>query len=402
MTKILYIASRLPAVSATFIDREIRVLAAAGYTIKTVSRASPLKGEVSDETLDYYRGTLYLDQASIFSQLYAQLYVLASKPLDWFKNIRLILNERETRNLHDRFRLIKHFIEAGYVYVKIRDEGISQIHAHFLNAPTSIALFLSHYINIPYSFTMHASNIFIDPLMLGTKLHLCKKAVTISEYNKTYLLNKYGKYLSEKLVVIHCGIDPETFTPGHGEKSECPVVLAVGRLVAMKGFHYLLEACRKLKDKGISFTCLIVGDGEEKDRLINKASALGVEDVVTFLGSQQQARVYELLRKASIFVLPSIITDQGQRDGIPVSIMEAMAMELPVVSTKIVGIPELVEDGKEGLLVEQKDSAGLALALEHLIKNAHVRIEMGRLARLKVMREFNIAHIPSKFESILN
>ena len=349
MKKILYITTNMPGLSFTFIDREIRVLAAAGYEISTISRASPRKGEVSEEELNYYRNTLYLDQAGIFRLLLAQLHVFVFRPLDWFKIVRLIFDEKEVRNRNDRLRLLKHFVAAGYVYTRIKDSGISHIHAHFLDGPASIALFLSHYLNIPYSFTMHASAIFMDPLMLGTKLRLCKKAVTISEYNKKYLLNKYGENLADKIHIIHCGINPESFTPFHGEKSGRPVVVTVGRLVAMKGFHYLLEACRWLKDKGVLITCLIIGDGEEKEALLRKTAALGIEDMVTFLGAQKQERVVQFLREASIFVLPSIITEEGRRDGIPVSLMEAMAMELPVVSTRLVGIPELDRRHERGI-----------------------------------------------------
>ena len=402
MKKILYITSELPGLSHTFIDREIRVLAAAGYEISTISRGSPIKGEVSEENLTYYRDTLYLDQASIFSLLLAQLHVLFCRPRDWLMILRLIFDEKEVRNRKDRLRLLKHFVAAGYYYTRIKEEGISHIHAHFLGGPTSVALFLSRYLNIPYSFTMHASAIFMDPLMLGTKLRFCKNCVTISKYNKIHLLNKYGENLADKIHIVHCGIDPESFTPHHGEKSGRPVVVAVGRLVAMKGFHYLLEACRLLKDKGVLFTCLIVGDGEENDRLLSKTISLGIEDVVTFLGAQRQDRVMQLLREASIFVLPSIITEEGRRDGIPVSLMEAMAMELPVISTKLVGIPELIENMKEGLLVEQKNPVELALAMDFLLKDANAREEMGRQARMKVTREFNIHHVPEQFHPIFN
>jgi len=386
----------------TFVDREIRILAAAGYDIRTISRGSPNKGEVSEEEILYYKNTLYLDQASIFKLLLSQLHVLVCSPLIWFNILRLIFDEKEVRNRKDRLRLLKHFIAAGYVYTRIKNVGISHIHAHFLDGPASIALFLSRYLNIPYSFTMHASAIFMDPLMLGTKLCFCKKAVTISEYNRKYLLKKYGENLSDKIHIIHCGINPESFTPLHVKKSGRPVVLAVGRLVAMKGFHYLLDACRLLKDKGVLFTCLIIGDGEEKETLLSKTAALGIEDVVTFLGAQKKERVKQFLQEASIFVLPSIITEEGTRDGIPVSLMEAMAMELPVISTRLVGIPELIEDKKEGLLVEQKNPVELALAIEILLKDANARENMGKQARMKVIREFNMHHVPEKFHAVFN
>lgn len=402
MKKILYIVSRLPALSATFIDREIRALATAGYDIRTVSRGTPLKGEVSEETLNYYRDTLYLDQVSIFRQLFALMHVLVRKPSDWFKIVRLIFDEKEIKNRRDRLRLLKHFVEAGYVYTRFKDEGISHIHSHFLNAPTSIALFLSRFLNVPYSFTLHGSNIHLDPLMLRTKLIFCKKAVSISEFNIKFLMNRYGDNIGDKMVVIHCGIDPEVFRPGPRDSETFPIVLAVGRLIDIKGFRYLLEACRILKERRVAFSCIIVGDGEDKGMLLGKCAELGIGDVVKFLGSQSHENVLELLQAASIFVLPSIVTEKGGREGIPVSLMEAMAMELPVVSTKTAGIPELIDDKKEGLLVEHSNAGDLASAIEYLLEDANVREEIGKQARMKVIREFNIAHIPARFHTIFN
>jgi glycosyltransferase involved in cell wall biosynthesis len=249
---------------------------------------------------------------------------------------------------------------------------------------------------------MHASNIWIDPLMLKTKLILCKKAVTISEYNKKFLLNKYGEQFANKIDVIHCGIDLEKVKPRSKKRGILPIILSVGQLVERKGFRYLLDACHILKDKGFDFQCCIAGDGEEMDLLTRMSVSLGINDVVTFLGAQPQEQIVKLMEDASIFVLASIITDWGGREGIPVVLMEAMAMELPVVSTKTVGIPELIENKREGLLVEQKNAVELASAIEHLLKNAELREEMGRQGRTKVMREFNIAHFPNQIYNIFN
>jgi colanic acid/amylovoran biosynthesis glycosyltransferase len=402
MKKILYIVSRFPALSTTFIDREIRALASAGYHIRTVSRWTTLDGEVSEDTLDYYSNTLYLDQAGTVRQFFAQLNVLISKPLVWFKNLRLIFDEKEIKNSRDRLRLLKHFIEAGYVYTRLRNEGISHIHAHFLNAPTSIALFLSRYLGIPYSFTMHGSNIHLDPLMLKTKLSFCKRAVTISQFNRKFLLDKYGSEYGEKIDVIHCGIDPHMFRSQPRVSDGPSVVLAVGRLIEIKGFRYLLEACRMLKESGLKFSCLIAGDGEDMEMLSGKCIEFGIGNVVTLLGSRSHQEVLRLLQDASVFVLPSIVTEKGGREGIPVALMEAMAMELPVVSTRSAGIPELVGDGREGLLVEHSNASELASAIGFLLRNPDVGKKMGKMGREKVKKDFNIADVPGKFHPVFD
>lgn len=157
-----------------------------------------------------------------------------------------------------------------------------------------------------------------------------------------------------------------------------------------------------MKKKGCLFKCYIVGDGEDKEILTIKSKELGLDDIITFLGRKLQDEVRELIGRATIFCLPSIITERGGREGIPVALMEAMAMELPVVSTRTAGIPELVEHQAEGVLVPQKDPNSLASALELLLIDKDLRTRMGSAARRKITREFNIANIPKAFESIFD
>lgn len=402
MKNLLYITTTLPALSMTFVYREIEVLRKAGYSIITVSRKKPLKTEISPEALPVYKTTLYLDRISFFAKLCAQWQILLAKPRTWFSLLSLILREKEFKTPSDLPRSLYHFLEAGYLYKRLLNYDISHIHAHILNAPTSVALFLSRYLEIPFSFTMHGSQIYVYPLMLRTKLNLCKEAVTTSEYNRQFLTEKYGNRFAHKIHVIHCGLDPHVFKPKRKTKISPPIILSVGRLVSVKGFAYLLEACSILKKDGMVFQCHIVGDGEESEVLLKKSASLNVQDVVSFLGKQSQDRVRKLLENASIFVLPSIITDDGTREGIPVALMEAMAMELPVVTTKTVGMPELVQNKSEGLLVPQKNAVELALAIGFLLNNRGVRKKMGRRGRMKVIKEFNITHIPHDFRCIFS
>ncbi|HIE14527.1 TPA: colanic acid biosynthesis glycosyltransferase WcaL [Candidatus Bathyarchaeota archaeon] len=402
MKYILYISYILPSVTTTFVHREIQVLRNAGYRIDTVSMSKPGLSDVHPEALPIYETTTHLDQVGFFRKLFSQVELAIMKPKTFCRLLCVVFSEKEISGYKDRLRLLWHFIGAGYLYSLFKHTGIDQIQATFLNGPASIAFFLSEYLQVPYSFTIHASNIFLDPIMLGRKLSTCKKIVTISDYNKEYLLKKYGKELEEKLHIIHCGIDVEEFRPSAVRKSNIPFILSVGQLTERKGFIYLLEACAILKKKGYSFKCCIVGDGEDREILANKFNSLGLDGVVEFLGRKLQDEVRELLGKATIFCLPSIITEEGGREGIPVALMEAMAMELPVVSTKTVGIPELVEHQKEGLLVPAKKTKALAEALEIFLTDKDLRIEMGTAARRKVSKDFNIANIPEEFKMIFD
>lgn len=402
MKHILYISYTLPSVTSTFVYREIQVLRNAGYRIETVSMSKPHLKDVHIEALPIYETTTYIDQVELFKKMLSLFKLAVTKSGTFFRLLWVALSEKEINGYKDKVRLLWHFIGAGYLYTLFKNTSIDQIQATFLSGPASIAFFLSQYLQVPYSFTIHASNIFIDPIMLGRKLLTSKKIVTISQYNKKYLLKKYGKALDSKIHIIHCGVDVGKFRPRSTKKGIIPIILAVGQLTERKGFVYLLEACSIMKKKGYSFQCCIVGDGEDREILLSKSKSLRVDDVVTFLGRKLQDEVRELIGRATIFCLPSIITEKGGREGIPVALMEAMAMGLPVVSTRTAGIPELVEHQAEGVLVPQKDSKALADALEILLIDKDSRTAMGTAARRKVTREFNIANIPEEFKIIFD
>jgi glycosyltransferase involved in cell wall biosynthesis len=401
LKRILYIDIKFPLLTGTFVYREIEALRDAGYEITTVSMATPIKSHISAEALHFLDTTIYLDQAGLLRMFYAQLIICFKDPSTWIRLLLAAIREKEIKKFRDRIRILYHFILSGYLSLKLKNRSFDHIHSPFLTGSATIAFFLSQYLTIPFSFTMHASNIYVDPLMLATKLHNCKNAVTISKYNKAFLLHKYGVHLDHKIHIIHCGVNVEVFRPAQKKKPMPPIILAVGQLMERKGFIYLLKASSLLKKKHLIFRCLIVGDGEDKESLIKHSESLGVCDVVTFMGRQPQEEVKKLLEDASVFTLPSIVTDEGGREGIPVALMEAMAMELPVVSTRTVGIPELIEYKVEGLLVEQKNPEDLAHALEILLLNKELRSEMGRAARKKIIREFNIANTPIQFKELL-
>lgn len=193
MKHILYISYKLPSVTTTFVYREVQALRNAGYQIKTVSMNKPHLNEVHSEALCVYETTTYLDQVGFFYKLLSQIKLAINKPGTFLRLFWIVFSEKEIDGYKDRLRLLWHFIGAGYLYELLKHNPINHIQAAFLSGPASIAFFLSQYLQVPYSFTIHASNIFIDPIMLGRKLLTSKKIVTISQYNKQYLLKKYGK-----------------------------------------------------------------------------------------------------------------------------------------------------------------------------------------------------------------
>ena len=207
--KILYVTSSLPALTLTFIYREIFGLRRKGLEVETVSMNRPAPESVSEEAQGLLESTLYLDQVSLMRKIGAVFSVMFRRPRGFFRCLGLYFWARPMKNARDYARLAYHLIEACYLYGKYRNRGIQHLHAHFVNGPSSIAMFLSILLDVPYSFTMHASLIWLDPVALYNKLDTCKFCASISEYNRDYVISEYGTRFFEKIEIVRCGIDME-------------------------------------------------------------------------------------------------------------------------------------------------------------------------------------------------
>ena len=268
--------------------------------------------------------------------------------------------------------------------------GIRHLHAHFANYPATAAWVASELVGGSFSFTAHAHDLFRDQCLLAQKLRRAKAAFAISEYNRAYLAGLGGRDCCP-LHVVRMGANLERFTPQprEAEPEAALHLLAVARLDPMKGLAYLVQACYLLERQGIAFECVIAGEGEQRRELEGLIARWGLEGRVRLAGWVDGAGVVELMRWADVVVLPCVPTREGKQDGIPVVLMEAMACGLPVVSTAISGIPELVRAGC-GLLVPPGETAALALALEELTNPAR-RERLGRAARAAVEKEYDAA-----------
>jgi glycosyltransferase involved in cell wall biosynthesis len=265
------------------------------------------------------------------------------------------------------------------------------LHVGMFSEIALLSMFISRKINIPYTITLHSS----DFMMKGERRarylkKVCREAaavITISNFNKGYLTALGVDH--EKLHVVKAGIEVERFK----RKSDCKAnntILYVGRLVRVKGLEYLIHAAKILDHYGIKFRVILVGEGPLEDEFKDLAARLNVQHLIEFKGFVPNNELPSMYENSQIFVHPSVELSDGRRDGIPVSMMEAMSMELPVVSTYCSGIPELVEDGWNGILVRQRDPLQLAEAIRYLLENPSVAREYGKRGHEKIVREHDI------------
>ena len=388
---LLYISTTLPALTLTFVYREIWALEALGHRVTTVSMNRPSRRLVSDEAKPLLNRTLFLDSIRLPAKLGAYVGTLLRTPGRFLKAHRRLVQSRPLAGPRDFARLFYHLVEACWLNAHLPAGSFSHIHAHFISGPTSLAMFLGCLRDVPFSFTMHASLLWQDPIALRTKLEHCRFCASISAYNRNFVVEQYGNHVAPKIRVVHCGIDPDTplrhFSP---KRHDGPVrLLSVGQLVARKGFHILLPAIARARELGSDVRGTLIGDGPLRKELVAQAADLGIDEYLTFAGALDQEAVQTALSDADLFVLPCVITPQGGRDGIPVALMEAMMAAIPVVSTNILGLPELIEDGVSGVLVSPDDSDELADAIAELAKSGELRRSLGDAGRNKVLRDFN-------------
>ena len=260
--------------------------------------------------------------------------------------------------------------------------------------PALVAMFAHKLRGIPYTFTAHARDIYVDtrPELLRAEMEQANAVVTVSEYNRRHLLDQFNLSPNGKLRCIYNGIDPGRFQFRWPRASDPgpPVILSVSRLVEKKGLADLIESANILHQRGRCFQMEIIGEGSLREALQARVRQLGLQDRVNLLGPLPQELVRVAYARAAILALPCVIGADGDRDGIPTVLMEAMASGLPVVSTPVSGIPELIETERDGLLVPVKNPVMLAGALERLLHDPHLRDGLALAARTKIADRFTI------------
>lgn len=289
-----------------------------------------------------------------------------------------------------RWGAVKRFLQAGSIAPKLRTDGITHVHAHFASSATSVAWYLNALMGMSYSFTAHAKDIYVDSVsedVLRRKLHRARFTVTVSEFNRAHLARIAPE---ADIVRIYNGLDLGRFSPNGTHPEPLPLVLGVGRLVEKKGFGDLIRACAVLKREGVPFRCAIVGTGALEPVLRALIAEHELGDRIEMPGPMPRETLIGLYPRASVVVAPCVIGSDGNRDGLPTVLIEAMALGVPVISTDVTGIPELVQHEQTGQLVPGNDPVALAAAIRTAIDGRPRVLEMAREGRRQVEAGFDL------------
>jgi len=376
-----FVVKTFPKLSETFILEEVLGLEQMQVPLVLFALAPP-RDELRHEAVARVRAPLRILPATSSAALH--LRALRRHPLRWLAAVAFCVGRREGFSATDLTRGIA-------LGLAVEDQGIGHIHAHFASEPAAAAEIAARYAKVSYSISAHAKDIYVgDAAVLRRKLEGARFAVTCTGHNLSHLEGVHAH--RDALHLMYHGIDSARFraTP-RSEDESAPLILAVGRLRAKKGFDTLIRACALLRGAGQEFRCEIVGYGEERDSLQRLIGELGLDERVSLAGSMNHAALRERYQAAAIFAAPCRIAEDGDRDGIPNVLLEAMSMELAVVTTGVSGIPEVVKDGVNGLLVGPDDHLALAEALGRLIARPDTRRVFGERARQVVLERFDNA-----------
>lgn len=412
--KVAYLMSRFPKLTETFVlfemlaveeqDTDIEVFPLLGgfASGKEVAGAS-LGRKLKDYFVSRGKPTVMHPEAENYVQrahylpflsgriLLSNLIAFARHPVTFLTTIATVIREN-SGNSNFLWGGLAIFPKCVHIASQCRRAGVNHVHSHFANHPATAAYIIHRFTRIPYSFTAHGSDLHRYKNMLRKKVQHAAFVVAISRYNRDVILEHCGQHYASKVVNIHCGVDLKVFRsklPKENGNRDSQFV-CVGTLHEVKGQAYLIAALNQLKVRDVGFHCHFVGDGPDRGRLDALVHENGLEAHVTFHGTKNRTELVDLLQGMDVLVAPSVPTSDGRREGIPVVLMEAMACELPVIASRISGIPELVNSNDIGRLVEPRDISGLTDAMQELALAPEQRQRLGKRARQRVRDAFNL------------
>lgn len=389
--RVAYMMSRFPTLTETFVSNEILAVERQGVKVEIYPLMRGRDEVVQPSAAQLAARANYLPLFGI-GVLASHVRFIRRRPRQYLTSLVHLIRD----NLGKRKLLVAAlvvFLKAVHAANLMSQANIDHVHGHFARHAALAGLIITRLTGITYSFTAHGSDIHVDRRMLCRKLGEASFAVAISDFNRIVMEDECGATARAKVKVLHCGVDTELFRPrvGDRESSRGPLrILCVGTLHEVKGHVHLISACALLRDMGIDFSCRLVGRGPDEESIRRMIERLGLQDQVKLVGALPRDAVIEELHQANVLATPSVRSARGQREGIPVALMEAMSCGLPVVASRLSGIPELVADDQNGLLVTPGDAQELAQALSRLAIDPELRRRLGEEGRRSIERDFDL------------
>lgn len=380
--RIGYVLDRFPSLHQTFVLNEMLALEARGLELAVFSLL-PGSELVHADVARLKAPVTYAPPPGAKAGLArGQLDALVGGPAAWAATLRTVLAE-------PRRVVAASMLRSAAMAPAARDQGVTHFHAHFAAGANVAAHTLARLTGRSFSFTMHAVDLYARPVLLCETLAAASFGVTSTAYNQRYLAETCGPEAAAKVALVRACVDPAAFAAVERLPHDVPTILAVGRLIEKKGLRDLVEALAILQRRGLAFQAVLVGDGPERPVLAAAIARHGLGEQVTLHGSVTQTELRELYARSDLVALPSVVAADGDRDGIPVTLIEALAMGLPVVSTTVSGIPELITD-EVGRLVPPHSPAALAEALASLLEQPELRARLGRAGPTLVRSAFDV------------
>ena len=386
--RIAYVVSRFPDPSETFVLRELNAVdRRTGVEVELFVLFPPKDPFVHPEA-ESWLGRAH--RASPAAAVAGMLWWLARRPLRTCGALASVL----AGHWRKPGRLLRASIACASAAAHARTMrrlGVDHIHAHFATYPALAAWLAGRLIDAPYSFTAHAHDIYVDQLHLVTLLRDAKAVAAISEFNRSFLAPYVGD-AQTPVELVRCGVIPSAyaFRPRSLPADGVVRAICVATLNELKGHVILLEALAAGGPELERLELDLVGSGPLEASLREQVARLGLERRVRFHGTRSEDEVADMLDRADLFVLASVVARNGRMDGIPVALMEALATGLPVVASRLSGIPELVRNGETGLLAAPGDAADLARALRHVLSDPEAAAARARAGRRLIEQEFDI------------
>jgi colanic acid/amylovoran biosynthesis glycosyltransferase len=385
--RVAFLTSEYPSISHTFIRREVMALRRRGLDVRTFSIRRPRSEDwMGSEDRSEREGTFYVLPPAIRSLIGAHMGAILRGPIPYLATLVRALRHRSPGICGCVFAFI-YFAEAILLARALRTQGITHVHNHFANAAAIVGYLATRFLSLGWSLTLHGISEFdgLACMLLQDKLMAADFVACVSHFGRAQAQRQIQPDHWNKLFINRCGIDTSLLPATKAQTQRARLrVLAVGRLSPEKAFPGLVEAFAKVRARGIDAQLDIIGDGPEREVIVSAIKAHGLEADCKLLGHQSEASVFEHMANADVFAMSSLM------EGLPVVLMEALAMEVPVVAPCVAGIPELVKDGRSGLLYSPGYWPDLGECLGKLLQDAELRRRLGSEGRRLVLEEFDI------------